>query len=123
MLENGKDARACSLSDRECIPCKGGVPPLKGQAIEPLASQIDQAWQVVEEHHLTRTFRFKDFAEALAFVNIVAQVAEQQNHHPEIYLAWGKVRVEIHTHKIDGLAESDFVLAAKVDKIQSPPPA
>jgi len=99
------------------------MPPLKGQALADLAGQIDEGWSVIDEHRLSRTFKFKDFAEALAFVNDVGRLAEQQSHHPEIHLAWGKVRVEIHTHKIDGLTESDFVLAAKVDRLQAPPKA
>ncbi len=104
------------LCDLKCVPCKGGVPPLKGDELRKLHEQVE-SWDVVGEHHLSRTFKFKDFAEALAFVNRVSALAERQGHHPEIYLTWGKVRVEIHTHKIDGLAESDFILAAKIDQL------
>ena len=104
------------LAEKSCVPCKGGVPPLKGESLNALADQLT-TWQVVDEHHLTRTYTFKDFVEALAFTNSVGQIAEEQNHHPDIYLTWGKVRVDIWTHKIDGLTESDFVFAAKCDKI------
>jgi 4a-hydroxytetrahydrobiopterin dehydratase len=105
-----------SLADKTCVPCKGGVPPLKGDEIAKLLSQL-HGWGVEKEHHLLRTFTFPDFVKALAFVNKVGALAEEQGHHPDIYLAWGMVRVEIWTHKINGLTESDFVLAAKIDRI------
>ena len=104
------------LAERECVPCRGGVPPLKGEEIENLVNQIE-GWQVVDEHHLQKPYRFKDFREALTFVNRVGELAEQQGHHPDICFGWGKADVSIWTHKIDGLTESDFVLAAKIDKL------
>ena len=104
------------LAQKECIPCRGGVPPLRGDELKPLAAQVPQ-WQVVDEHHLEREFRFPDFKYALAFTNLVGELAEAQGHHPDILLAWGKVKVTIWTHKIDGLTESDFVLAAKIDSL------
>jgi 4a-hydroxytetrahydrobiopterin dehydratase len=105
------------LSQEKCVPCRGGVPPLKGKELTALASELGSDWRVVDEHHLEREFRRKNFAEALAFTNKVGAVAEEQGHHPDIYLAWGKVRVTIWTHKIDGLTRSDFVLAAKIDRL------
>ena len=109
------------LAKRECVPCRGGVPPLSGDRVAELLGQLD-AWTVKRAHHLTRTYAFPDFAEALAFVNRIGVVAEQQGHHPDLFLAWGKVRVEVWTHKIDGLTESDFIFAAKVDaELQQPP--
>jgi 4a-hydroxytetrahydrobiopterin dehydratase len=105
----------CELAAKECIPCKGGVPPLKGEELARLASQLGNGWQVVNEHHLEKEYKFPNFRDALAFTNRVGELAEQQKHHPDIYLAWGKVRLTIWTHKIDGLTESDFILAAKVD--------
>jgi 4a-hydroxytetrahydrobiopterin dehydratase len=108
------------LAKRRCVPCQGGVPALKGKEIEDLLSQIAQ-WQAVDEHHLTKTFRFADFARALAFVNEVAAIAEAEGHHPDVYLTWGRVRIDVWTHKIDGLTESDFVLAAKIDEVKSLP--
>jgi len=99
-----------------CVPCRGGVPALKGETIGALLSKL-QGWSVVGEHHLTKTYQFKDFAGALAFVNRVGALAEAEGHHPEMHLSWGKVRVDIWTHKIDGLTESDFILAAKADEL------
>ena len=105
------------LATKQCVPCKGGVPPLEGAGLAKLHEQLGNDWRVVEAHHLEKTYRFADFREALAFTNRVGQLAEEQNHHPDIHLAWGRVRLTIWTHKIDGLTESDFVLAAKVDRI------
>ena len=105
-----------SLSKKECVPCKGGVPPLKGQELEKLRELVDE-WDVVEEHHITKTYKFPNFVKALAFVNRVGDIAEAQGHHPDIFLTWGKVRITMCTHKIDGLTESDFILAAKIDEI------
>ena len=104
------------LAERECVPCRGGVPPMKGEEIAKLLQQLE-GWQVIDEHHLQRVYRFKDFRESLEFVNRVGNLAEQQGHHPDICFGWGKVDVTIWTHKIDGLSESDFVLAAKIDKL------
>lgn len=106
-----------ALAKKNCVPCRGGVPPLSGGLITELQGQLD-SWAVEREHHLTRTYAFPDFAEALGFVNRVGEIAEQQNHHPDMYLAWGKVRVDVWTHKIDGLTESDFIFAAKIDEIR-----
>ena len=103
------------LAKKDCVPCKGGVPPLKGGAIPALLAQLD-GWEVVDEHHLRKTYAFKDFVQALAFVNRVGAVAEEQGHHPDIHLTWGSVRLEIWTHKINGLTESDFIFAAKSDE-------
>jgi len=105
------------LAQKDCVPCKGGVPPLKGDALEKLRTQLGDGWKAVAEHHLEKEYRFKDFREALNFTNKVGELAEQQGHHPDIYLAWGKVKLTIWTHKIDGLTESDFVFAAKVDRL------
>ncbi len=107
-----------SLATKQCVACRGDTPPVKGQEITELQRQLDESWEVVDEHHLTREFAFKDFARALSHVNRVAEIAEDQGHHPDIYLAWGKVGVKIWTHKIDGLTESDFILAAKIDALR-----
>ena len=103
-----------SLAEKHCVPCRGGVPPLKGEPLEALKAQTP-GWQVVDEHHLVKQFTFPDFRTALAFVNRVGAVAEAEGHHPDLYLAWGRVEVKTWTHKIDGLTESDFILAAKID--------
>jgi len=105
-----------SLAEKHCVPCRGGVPPLKGEPLEALKAQVP-GWQVVNDHHLTKAFTFPDFRSALDFVNKIGAVAEAEGHHPDLYLAWGKVEVKTWTHKIDGLTESDFILAAKVDEL------
>ena len=104
------------LAEKTCVPCRGGVPPLTAEQIRPLQAQV-KGWEVIRNHHLEREFQFPDFKTALEFVNKVGAVAEEQGHHPDIYLAWGKARVSIWTHKIDGLTESDFILAAKIDRV------
>jgi 4a-hydroxytetrahydrobiopterin dehydratase len=108
---------ATELAEKECLPCKGEVPPLKGKALKDLEQKLGNGWKAVNEHHLEKEFKFKDFKAALAFTNRVGDLAEGQGHHPDIYLAWGKVRITIWTHKIDGLTETDFVFAAKIDRL------
>jgi len=107
-----------ALAQKECVPCKGGIPPLKGNDLAQMRGELDPNWKTVNDHHLEREFKFKDFREALTFTNEVGEIAEQQNHHPDIYLTWGKVKVTIWTHKVDGLTESDFILAAKLDRLR-----
>lgn len=102
------------LARRRCVPCRGGVSPLKDEAIRDLLAQL-RGWSVVDSR-LTKTYAFQDFADALAFVNRVGAIAEREGHHPEVYLAWGKVKLEIWTHKVNGLTENDFILAAKADE-------
>jgi 4a-hydroxytetrahydrobiopterin dehydratase len=106
-----------ALAERRCVPCRGGVPPLRGPALAELLAQLEPGWAVVKDHHLEKEYRFQDFAAALAFVNRVGALAEEQQHHPDLVLTWGRVRVAIWTHKIDGLTESDFVFAAKTDRL------
>ena len=105
------------LAAKTCVPCRGGVPPLEGEELRRLSSELP-SWQVVDGHHLEKEFRFPDFKAALAFTNQIGTLAEEQGHHPDILLAWGKVRVTIWTHKINGLTESDFILAAKIDQLK-----
>lgn len=106
------------LAAKSCIPCRGGVPPLAGAELAALLAQLGPGgWQAVRGHHLEKTYAFPDFLRALAFVNQIGELAEREGHHPDLHLAWGKVGVEIWTHKIDGLTESDFVLAAKIDRL------
>jgi len=104
------------LAKKNCVPCRGGVPPLAGGELAALAKEVP-GWKVVEGHHIVRTFTFPDFKLALAFVNKVGAIAEEQGHHPDILLGWGKAEVTTWTHKINGLTESDFILAAKIDGI------
>ncbi len=103
-----------NLSDKHCVPCRGGVPPLAGEDLERLRQQIP-GWQVVSQHHLVKSFAFPDFRTALDFVNKTGAIAEEEGHHPDLLLSWGRVEVKIWTHKIDGLTESDFILAAKIE--------
>lgn len=104
------------LADKQCVPCRGGVPPLKGKELQVLLGNVPE-WTAPNEHHLRREFRFPDFRQALDFVNRVGGVAEEQGHHPDMLLSWGKVEVTLWTHKIDGLTESDFIMAAKIDRL------
>ncbi len=103
-----------SLADRQCVPCKGGTPPLTSENIAPLLAQLE-GWKVVDNHHLEKEYKLRNFVEALALVNRIGEIAEGQNHHPDIFLAWGKVGIKIWTHKINGLTDSDFIFAAKCD--------
>jgi 4a-hydroxytetrahydrobiopterin dehydratase len=104
------------LASKTCVPCRGGTPPLKGEELDDLRRQVPE-WEVVEEHHLRRRFRFKTFREALGFVNRVGELAEEQGHHPDVTFGWGYAEVTIFTHKINGLTESDFILAAKINEL------
>ncbi len=106
-----------ALAEKECVPCKGGMPPLKGEGLKKLADQIGEGWRITNDHHLEKEYKFKNFRDALAFTNKVGELAEAQGHHPDVCLAWGKVKLTIWTHKIDGLTESDFILAAKADRL------
>ena len=104
------------LAQKTCIPCKGGVPPLKGEELKTLLEKLGNSWNLIEEHHLEKEYLFNNFREGLYFTIKVGELAENQGHHPDIYLAWGKVRLTVWTHKIDGLTESDFIFAAKADQ-------
>jgi 4a-hydroxytetrahydrobiopterin dehydratase len=104
------------LASKTCVPCRGGVLPLKGKELDGFLKQV-AGWKAVNEHHITKAFTFPDFVKALAFVNKVGAVAEEQGHHPDILLSWGKAEITTWTHKIDGLTESDFILAAKIDRL------
>ena len=108
------------LAKRHCVPCHGGTPRLTGANLTWMASQLASDWELIGEKKIRRTFRFSDFASGLAFVNTVGAIAEAEGHHPDLLLAWGRVEVEIWTHAIDGLSESDFILAAKIDGIPRP---
>jgi 4a-hydroxytetrahydrobiopterin dehydratase len=113
----GDDLMGMALATKHCVPCRGGVEPLKGGQIEQRMAELNPDWRVVDEHHLERQFTFPDFREALAFVDRVGALAEEEEHHPDIHLSYGKVRIDLWTHKIDGLHENDFILAAKIDRL------
>jgi 4a-hydroxytetrahydrobiopterin dehydratase len=110
------------LASKTCVPCRGGVPPLKGKEVAEIHGQLPRSvhWKVINQHHITRTFDFPDFKQALEFVNRIGALAEEQGHHPDILLAWGKVEATLWTHKVDGLTESDFIMAAKIENLNEP---
>ncbi len=105
-----------SLADQKCVSCRGGVPPMEAAMAQKMLKHLERGWQINKDGHQARLYTFKDFAQALAFVNKVGAVAEGEGHHPDLYLAWGKCKVELWTHKINGLTESDFYMAAKSDR-------
>jgi 4a-hydroxytetrahydrobiopterin dehydratase len=107
------------LASRTCEPCRDGVPPIKGATLYSLQQQLEDGWQVVDERFLERKYKFKDFKDALAFTVKVGELAEQQDHHPDVYLAFGKVDLKVWTHKVDGLTENDFIFAAKLDDMNA----
>ena len=108
-----------ALGEMKCEPCRGGMPPLTDAEINQYYTQL-QSWSVVEKDgikRLEKSFKFKDFAEALAFTNRVGEIAEKQGHHPDILTEWGKVTISWWTHKIKGLHRNDFIMAAKTDEL------
>jgi 4a-hydroxytetrahydrobiopterin dehydratase len=107
-----------ALAKEKCVPCRGGVPPLKGAELRVLIEELGNGWRLSGNHHIDKDWTFPDFALGLAFTNQVGAIAEEEGHHPDVYLAWGKVRITIWTHAIDGLTRSDFVLAAKIDGVK-----
>ena len=116
-MDSSPAPQACRLTDKDCIPCQKGVPPLQGESLSALYEQLPAGWEVRQGHHLYKAFAFRNFKKALEYTNRLGDLAEGQGHHPDIYLAWGKVALKIWTHKIDGLSESDFVMAAKADAL------
>jgi 4a-hydroxytetrahydrobiopterin dehydratase len=110
-----------TLAQKSCVPCRGGVPALRGQDLAETHQLLaDSAeWRIIDEHHLVRSYKFADFKSALAFVNQVGAIAEQQGHHPDILLGWGKVEITLWTHAVNGLTESDFILAAKIGELKT----
>jgi len=107
-----------NLAEKKCIPCRGGTPPLDGPQLCDFIEQVENQWKIIDECRLEKEFKFKNFREALEFTNMVGELAEEQGHHPDIHLSWGKVKLVLWTHKIKGLTESDFIFAAKVDTIR-----
>lgn len=104
------------LADNKCVPCRGGVPPMGSPKVQEMLQQLNSGWRVNGQGHLERQYSFPDFVKAMAFANRVGEIAEAEGHHPDLYISWGKCRLEIWTHKIGGLTESDFYLAAKADR-------
>jgi 4a-hydroxytetrahydrobiopterin dehydratase len=112
----GDEMSGSDLSLKTCTPCKGGVPPLTEDEARKYLDQVE-GWELVEGRRIRRDFEFPDFIQALAAANRIGALAEEQGHHPDLHLAWGRLGVEIWTHKIDGLTESDFILAAKINDV------
>ncbi len=107
----------CNLAKKQCTPCKGSTPPLKKEEIQTFIKQLKPEWKVVEDRLIEQTILFKNFREALAFTNRLGELAEKEGHHPDIFLTYGKVVIQLWTHKIQGLTESDFIMAAKIDQM------
>jgi 4a-hydroxytetrahydrobiopterin dehydratase len=106
-----------NLSSKVCIPCQGGVPPLTEDEMSEFIVLLNNDWKIIESHHLERVWKFENFKQALEFTNNAGDICEEQNHHADFELGWGRVLAKIYTHKIDGLVESDFILASKFDEI------
>lgn len=106
------------LAERECVACTSDDDPLTGKKLDEFYEDIDRSvWEIVDEHHLEGTYEFEDFREGLEFTYEVGELAEEEWHHPDLHLSWGEVVVEMWTHKIDGLFETDFIMAARMDRI------
>lgn len=105
------------LAARRCVPCRGDTPPLPEERRRELLRSLHPDWRIRDSHHLQRTWRLRDFAQALALANRIGEIAERENHHPTLEIAWGRLTASIHTHAIDDLTESDFILAAKIDRL------
>lgn len=105
------------LTNKKCVPCEGGVPPFTPEEVETYQKEIDPEWNVLEGKRLERRYKFKNFKEAMQFVNKVAEVAEEQQHHPDIKIFYSLVTITLWTHAISGLSENDFIMAAKIDQI------
>jgi len=108
-------AQTCDLTSKKCIPCHSDIPPLHGEELSAYCELLGNDWCVIDEHHLEKDYHFSDFVEALAFTNLIGALAEEEGHHPDILVTYGKVKIQLYTHKINGLSESDFILAAKCD--------
>ncbi len=107
------------LTRRNCVPCKGGRPPMDGYAIENYMQLLGGNWRLIAQQKIEKEYSFPDFVTALAFTNTIGALAEQHGHHPDLELGWGRVKVTLWTHKIGGLSESDFIMAAHIDKAAS----
>jgi 4a-hydroxytetrahydrobiopterin dehydratase len=112
-----KQAPLVQLAEKRCVPCQSGAEPLKGKALQELYGKLGNGWELMEQTRLEKEFRFNDFRQALDFVNRVGELAESEGHHPDLLLSWGKVKVILWTHKVKGLHENDFILAAKIDQL------
>jgi 4a-hydroxytetrahydrobiopterin dehydratase len=110
------NATKTELNQKKCTPCHKNTPPLDHNEQRNLLEELNSDWRIERGHHLEKEYLFPDFRHALSFTNCIGELAECEGHHPDIFLAWGKVKIHIWTHKIDGLTENDFILAAKCDQ-------
>lgn len=108
------------LASKKCVPCESGTPPLTKEEFTPFLKQLKLEWEVLEEKKIRHEFKFKDFVEAMKFVNKVADLAESENHHPNIHIYYSRVVIDLTTHNIGGLSENDFILAAKIEQVYIP---
>lgn len=106
-----------NIQESECQPCTQAVLPITGDDLTPLLAKISPKWRLIDDHHIENDYTFKDFRAALDFANRVGQIAEELNHHPDLHVSWGKVRVTTWTHKVNGLTQGDFALAARIDTL------
>jgi 4a-hydroxytetrahydrobiopterin dehydratase len=106
-----------NLAAKKCVACEGGIPPLSGELLRKYFNELKGAWTMADEKNIARDFVFKDFNEAVVFVNAIAELAESEGHHPDITIRYNKVRLELTTHAIGGLSENDFILAAKINGV------
>lgn len=106
-----------SLADKTCVPCQGNTPVLSPDEIRPLQAKLHKDWQLSEHGHIIRELTVADFNSAMKIANKIAELADEQNHHPDLHISWGKCLIELWTHKINGLSEADFVMAAKIDRL------
>ena len=111
--------KTCKLSEKKCIPCHGGIPPLEQKEIDKLLSELSSEWLINEFGHIYKICTFLNFVDAVSFANKITDIAEQEGHHPDLAISYGQCIVEIWTHKVNGLTESDFILAAKIDGINN----
>lgn len=111
---------ADELAQKKCVPCHGGMPALPDDEVRRLLSQLAYGWQEVDGKEIAKDYAFKNFVQAVDFVNAITPIAEQEGHHPDLEVGWGRVRVRLRTHAIDGLTENDFILAAKIDQLPRP---
>ncbi len=105
------------LSEKKCIPCEGGIPPLNEKEISEYIERVSKDWKVIDSNKITREFYFVSYRHTIDFVNKVANLAEEEGHHPVLHVYFGRIVAELWTHSINGLSENDFILAAKIDKL------
>ncbi|OGY99319.1 MAG: hypothetical protein A2945_05130 [Candidatus Liptonbacteria bacterium RIFCSPLOWO2_01_FULL_52_25] len=106
------------LTQKHCVPCEGGTPPLSAKEVEKYHTSVPD-WKVLDSRKITKEFKFKDFKGAMVFVNKIAEIAEAEGHHPDLIISYNRVRIELWTHAVAGLSENDFILAAKIDALRA----